>query len=157
MLGEFAELLKWRLSFPVDSGLLYVDHFSCSEFLNEHLRNVTVAEESQLLSCCTQLFTRWLVSTVLAERMRSTSLILITWLSFSFYPSVTGYDKLNATLGGFSLESLEYCCKRTNPTNFNCSHWSRLPRSLRVCVNSMVFHIPQFPRRRWALRLAHSV
>lgn len=47
-----------RLSFPIDPGTLYVPEVFCPEFLNEQLANVTVGGDSQLLSCCAQLFSR---------------------------------------------------------------------------------------------------
>ncbi|KAM6931376.1 solute carrier family 28 member 3-like [Xenentodon cancila] len=73
------------------AGMLYIP--DCSHFLISEFNKTNITSNTQLLSCCTQL-----------------------------YNSVTVYEPRNVTAGGrFTESSLRSCCALTPPKHFNCS------------------------------------
>ncbi|CAF94919.1 unnamed protein product, partial [Tetraodon nigroviridis] len=75
------------------AGVLYVPEVHCAHFLSTHFNNSVVTNSSQLIHCCTQLYT-----------------------------SVTVNDPWNITISnGFSESSLRQCCLLTPAAQFNCS------------------------------------
>ncbi|XP_059193504.1 solute carrier family 28 member 3-like [Centropristis striata] len=75
------------------AGVLYIPDLHCPHFLSTQFNNTNVTSNSELVTCCTQL-----------------------------YNSVTVFEPWNMTIGkGFSHNSLQHCCTLIPPTHFNCS------------------------------------